>query len=189
MALSTLRPQPGTWTWEDLRAFPDDGVRRELIAGEVFVMTGPTPEHADAVRNLMLLLAPFFRALGMTFFTAPLEVFFPDASPVQPDLFALERGGDWSRSERGIEGAPALIIEVLSPTTSGKDRLTKRALYQQAGVREYWLADPAAGTVEILVLDNGVLVPHCRAAGEEPVRSRLLPAASFPAAAIFRDGA
>jgi Uma2 family endonuclease len=185
----TPMPAPGTWTWEDLRSFPDDGVRREIIAGDLFEMTGPTPEHADAVRNLMFLLAPYFRALGMTFFTAPLEVFFPDASPVQPDLFAFERAGGWSRSERGIEGAPAFVVEVLSPSTRGRDQLTKRALYQRAGVGEYWLVDPNARTIEVLALDGETLVTFSRATGSDAVRSRMFSGLAFPASAIFTDEA
>jgi Uma2 family endonuclease len=189
MAAPHIAPKPGTWTWEDLQALPDDGVRREIIGGEVFEMTDPSAEHGDAVRNLLFLLAPYFRALGMTFFTAPLEVFFTNATPVQPDIFALRRGGDWSRSERGIEGAPVFVVEVLSPSIRGRDQLTKRALYQQAGVEEYWLVDPVAQTVEVLALNGGVLVEHSRAAGDEPARSRMFPELAFTAAEIFRDEA
>ena len=190
MAAPRIAPAPrqGTWTWEDLQALPGDGARREIIGGELFEMTGPTPEHADAVRNLLFLLAPFFRALGMTFFTAPLDVFFPGASPIQPDLFAMRRDGPWSRSERGIEGAPEFVIEALSPSTRGRDRLTKRALYQQAGVREYWLVDVEARSLEVLVLDGETLVAFSRAAGDEPVRSRMFPGLAFHASAVFRDG-
>ncbi|MGI9255177.1 MAG: Uma2 family endonuclease [Thermomicrobiales bacterium] len=187
MALQRIEPPPGTWTWEDLRALPDDGVRREIIAGELFEMTGPSAEHALAIANLIELLLAAFTAARMRWFTAPLDVFFPNASPVQPDLFALARDGAWSRSERGIEGAPAFIVEVLSPATRGRDLLTKRSLYQLAGVREYWLADPAARTVEVLALDGETFVTLCRAGGDEPVCSRLFPEVAFPASAVFSD--
>jgi Uma2 family endonuclease len=189
MAAPHIAPAQGTWTWEDLQALPEDGVRREIIGGELFEMTGPTPEHADAVRNLLFLLAPYFRALRMTFFTAPLDVFFPDASPVQPDIFALRRDGGWTRSDRGIEGAPDFVAEVLSPSTRGRDLLTKRALYQQAGVQEYWLVDVEAGAVEVLALDGETLVTFSRASGDVAVRSRLFPEMAVPAADIFRDDA
>jgi Uma2 family endonuclease len=189
MAAPHIAPAQGTWTWEDLQALPEDGVRREIIGGELFEMTGPTPEHADAVRNLLFLLAPYFRALRMTFFTAPLDIFFPDASPVQPDIFALRRDGGWTRSDRGIEGAPDFVIEVLSPSTRGRDRLTKRALYQQAGVQEYWLVDVESQSVEVLALEGGSLSTFAQATGEELVRSRLFPDLTFPAADIFRDDA
>jgi len=124
------RPQPGSWTYEDLVALPDDGKRYEIIEGVLFEMTGPDAAHADAIRNLMHLLHPYCVALGMTYFTAPLDIIFGAANPVQPDLVALAGGGAWRRSRRGVEGTPTLVIEVLSPSTRGKDLVTKRSLYQ-----------------------------------------------------------
>jgi Uma2 family endonuclease len=189
MAAPHIAPAQGTWTWEDLQALPDDGVRREIIGGELFEMTGPSGEHGLAVANLIELLLSAFATARMRWFTAPLDVFFPDANPVQPDIFALQRDGAWTRSDRGIEGAPEFVIEVLSPSTRGRDRLTKRALYQQAGVQEYWLVDVESQSVEVLALEGGSLSTFAQATGEELVRSRLFPDLTFPAADIFRDDA
>ena len=181
------RPQPGNWTYEDLLALPDDGKRYEIIAGELFEMTGPDGVHALAVRNLIDLLLPWFKVTSMEWFTAPLDVFFGAANPVQPDLVAFTRDGQWRLSRRGIDGVPTLVVEVLSPSTRGKDLVTKRALYQQSGVEEYWLVDPANGSVEVLALEQGFLRTFCRAEGDEPVRSRLFPDLAFPARAVFAE--
>ena len=75
---------------------------------------------------------------------------------------------------RGIEGPPDLVIEVVSPSNRGRDLLTKRSLYARAGVREYWLVDPEARTIEILTLDRDAFHLAVAASGDETP--------SFPAA-------
>ncbi len=184
MALARSTPAPGTWTYDDLLALPDDGKRYEIIEGELYELPGPNAEHALTIVNLLLLLAPIVRALGGTILTAPFDVFFPGADPVQPDILVLLPAGA-SLRRRGVRGAPDLVIEVLSPSNRGHDLLTKRALYGRAGVREYWVVDPVARTIEILVLDRDALHAHRTMAGTEPIASLLLPAAAFPAAAAF----
>jgi Uma2 family endonuclease len=80
---------------------------------------------------------------------------------------------------------PDLVVEILSPPTRGHDVPTKRALYARAEVRERWIVDPIARTVAVLVLDGDALRERQTAAGSQPVSSRVLPTASFPAEAVF----
>jgi len=181
------RPQPGSWTYEDLLALPDDGRRYEIIEGDLFEMTGPDLAHSEAVINLIYLLRPFVEALRLKLLTAPSDIFFGAANPVQPDIAAFLPDGDWRRTRRGIEGVPAFVVEVLSPSTRGKDLLTKRSLYQQSGVSEYWLVDPETRSVEVLALEDGLFHPFSRAGGDGPVRSRLFPDLAFPASAVFAE--
>jgi Uma2 family endonuclease len=187
MALQRATPAPGMWTYEDLAALPDDGTRYEIIEGELLPMTGPTIEHLRAVRNLIRLLLPEFEHGRFSWFTSPGDVFFGGADPVQPDIWAIAPGGNAREVQRGIEGPPDFIVEILSPSTKGRDRLTKRALYERAGVREYWLVDPEAGSVEVLALRDGNYRTHCLAAGDQPVASVLLPGAGFAASAVFTE--
>jgi Uma2 family endonuclease len=93
---------------------------------------------------------------------------------------------DWQGElrQRGPQGAPDLVIEVLSPSDRTHDLLTKRALYGRAGVRECWIVDPAARTVEVLVLDRDALHTAQTAAGEDIVISPLLDV-SIPLMTIF----
>jgi len=181
------RPQPGSWTYEDLLALPDDGTRYEIIEGDLFEMTGPDGAHALAIRNLIALLLPWFAATGMEWFTAPLDIFFGAANPVQPDLVAFTRNGQWRLSRRGIDGVPALAIEVLSPSTRGKDLLVKKPLYERSGVSECWIVDPADRTVQVLSLQGDAYQEICRAEGDGPVRSRLFPDLDVPASAVFAE--
>jgi Uma2 family endonuclease len=187
MVTQRTRPEPGYWTYADLEALPDDGRRYEIVEGVLWEMTAPTWEHGAAVLNLIALLLPYVRAVGGTMRTAPQDVFFPGADPVQPDIFAVLPGNPGQAGQRGFVGAPDLVVEVLSPSTRGRDALTKRSLYAQAGVKEYWLVDAEARSIEVLVLDGGVLHSFLVAAGDDTVRSRLLPSIAFPASDAFGE--
>lgn len=147
------------------------------------------PNLADgtAIHDLITLLEPYARATGGTLRTAPQDVFFPGADPVQPDIFAILPGNPGRRVERGFAGAPDLVVDVLSPSTRGREGLTTRTLYARPGVREYWLVDPDARAVEILALDGDVLREAWTGRGEDAVRSRLLPKRSFPASAVVAE--
>ena len=175
----------GTWTYEDLFALPDDGRRYEIIEGELFEMPAPNWDHATTVMNLILLLAPVVRALGGRIATAPLDVFFQGADPVQPDIVVILPGWSGTLPQRGPQGAPDLAIEVLSPSNRGHDLLTKRALYARGGVREYWLVDPEARTVEVLVLDRDAFHTVQVAAGEDEAISPLLGDVRFSLPDVF----
>ena len=187
MALTRPTPAPGTWTYDDLLALPDDGKRYEIIEGVLYEMPAPNWAHATVIANLFLLLGPIVQALGGLLRTAPLDIFFPGADPVQPDMIVLLPGSRGKPVRRGVEGRPDIVIEILSPSNRGHDRLTKRALYARAGVREYWIVDPEARTLEIMVLDGDVLRGHQTAGGDDPVDSPLLSAAAFPVSALFVD--
>ncbi len=152
-----LTKPAGTWTYDDLLALPDDGKRYEIIEGELYEMPAPSWAHATVIANLITMLVPLVATLGGRWRTAPIDVVFPGADPVQPDIVVLLPGGKAHPTQRGVEGAPDLLIEVLSPSNRTHDLLTKRALYGRAGVREYWLVDPEARTIEILSLDRDSL--------------------------------
>ena len=100
----------GTWTYDDLFALPDDGRRYEIIEGELYEMPSPNLWHATTVYNLVVLLAPVIQSLGGRMFFAPLDVFFPGADPIQPDILAVLQGWPGELRPRGPEGAPDLVI-------------------------------------------------------------------------------
>jgi Uma2 family endonuclease len=175
----------GSWIYEDLFSLPDDGRRYEIIEGELCEMPSPTSAHGVTIRNLMFLLGPVIEVLRGWLLTAPLDVFFPGADPVQPDIVVLLPESNASLVVRGIEGPPDLLIEVLSPSNRGHDLLTKRALYARAGVPEYWIVDPTNRTVEILTLDRDAFHTVQVAAGENAVISPLLGGIAFPLVAVF----
>ena len=177
----------GTWTYTDLVALPDDGRRYEIIEGELYEMPAPSWAHATVIANLISALVPLVVMLGGRWRTAPLDVFFLGADPVQPDIIVLLPESQAHPTERGVEGAPDLLIEVLSPSNRGHDLLTKRALYARAGVREYWLVDPEARTIEILALDRDAFHLVIAASGAETPVSPLLGPLPTTSAALFAD--
>ena len=169
----------GAWSYEDILSFPDEGRRFEIIEGDLYEMPSPTIVHAATIINLIALLLPIVARLRDRVFTAPLDVFIPGGDPVQPDVLVLLPDGNARVELRGIEGPPDLVIEVVSPSSRGRDLLTKRSLYARAGIREYWLVDPDARTVEILTLDRYAL--HLAAAGSGDERPVSPPLGQLPA--------
>jgi Uma2 family endonuclease len=174
-----------TWTYEDLFRLPDDGRRYEIIDGELVEMPAPNFDHATAIMNLILLLAPVVTTVGGLIRTAPHDVFMRDANPVQPDIVVLLADRLHYVSTRGIEGPPNLLKEVLSPSNPAHDRHRKRALYARAGVDEFWLISPEAGVIEILVREGETYHLLVRAGGDELIRSSIVPDLSFPASSVF----
>ena len=137
-------------------------------------MPSPTSVHAATIINLIALLLPLVARIRGRLFTAPLDVFIPGGDPVQPDILVVLPASKARVELRGVEGPPDLVIEVVSPSNRGRDLLTKRALYARAGVREYWLVDPEARTIEILALDRDAFHLAVAASGDETPVSPLL---------------
>lgn len=124
-------------TREDLDAMPDDGNRYELIEGEIVVSPSPRSRHQYAVVELIYLLRSACPdRLRVT--TAPFDVVLSETSVVQPDVLVLDPD---DADDRGLNGAPLLAVEVLSPTTRRRDLTVKKRLYEQAGVAAYWVVD------------------------------------------------
>lgn len=175
----------GTWVYEDLFSLPE-GKRYEIIKGELYEMPAPTPDHQRVIGRLYLRMTPAAASIGADVLLSPLDVFVPGSDPVQPDLLVLLPEKRHLVSGRGVEGVPDLVVEVLSPSNRPHDLATKRALYERGGVREYWIVDRDAATIEVLVLEGGSYRRRVLAAGSDLVTSAVLPTLSFPAAAAFQ---
>ncbi len=130
-------------TYADYVALPHDGNRYEILDGELFVTASPSPAHQIVLANLVDILRPHVqeRALGIVLF-APLDVIFADTSIAVPDLIYIDQPRAPLMSRRGIEGAPTLVVEVLSPSTQRTDRGRKLDAYARFGVDFYWIIDP-----------------------------------------------
>jgi Uma2 family endonuclease len=180
-----LTKPTGAWTYDDLLRLPDDGKRYEIIEGTLYEMPSPLLVQAQVIANLIGMLLPIVARLGGRWFTAPLDVFIPGGDPVQPDLIVILPSSKAKPVRRGIDGPPDLAIEVLSPSDRGHDRLTKRALYARAGVREYWIVDPEARTVEVQALHLDAFHAVQTTAGGDRIESPLLPDLALIAAEVF----
>jgi Uma2 family endonuclease len=175
------------WTYEDLFNLPDDGRRYEIIEGVLYEMPAPSRVHGRLIMNMILyIFGPIVDPLGWHIYTAPVDVFMGDAAPVQPDLLLLLPDQLHLESERGIEGPPVLVVEVLSPSNPEHDRIVKRAAYARGGIVEYWLVSPEAKSIEILVLDGDRYRTHARVSGDEMLTSTVLPELHSPVSVVFR---
>jgi Uma2 family endonuclease len=140
----------------------DEDISFEVINGEIISMSpSPTPKHQDVVDELTAEFKMFLRGKECMAFSAPIDVCLFAAKEtnhdeikdwVQPDLIVVcDRN---KIGEKYITGAPDLVIEVLSPSTTRNDRLIKYKSYEKAGVKEYWIVDPYHMSVEVYKLDG-----------------------------------
>lgn len=137
-------------SYEDYLMFPDDGQRHELINGEHYVTPTPVTKHQRVVMRLVVALATYFEThpIGEVF-VSPLTVRLSDHDVVEPDVMVVLHHQKDIVTERYLVGAPAIVIEVLSPSTRARDAGLKALLYQRAGVQEYWIVDPEADVVTL----------------------------------------
>jgi Uma2 family endonuclease len=136
-------------TYRDYETLPDDGRRYQILDGALDVTPAPSPDHQEVLARLNDAVRRHVEAdgLGRTFF-APIDVILADTTIVQPDLVFLDAGRTRLISRRGIEGAPTLVVEVLSPGTAAVDRGAKLRLYARYGVTFYWIVDLDARTID-----------------------------------------
>jgi Uma2 family endonuclease len=145
------------YTYADILEWDED-VRAEIIDGELYMMSPPVRFHQGILMELILQFGNFLRGKPCKVYPAPFGVrLFPqddqsDDTYVEPDIVVV---CDSSKlDDRGCNGAPDLVIEILSPTTARYDRVVKFQKYLEAGVREYWMVAPEEKTVQVYILSN-----------------------------------
>jgi Uma2 family endonuclease len=140
-------------TIEEFWALPESMLPVEYINGEIIMAPTPTVLHQAVLRNLSFALYEFvLRTKTGSIFFSPLDVVLPSGDVVQPDAFFLtNEEEERALVEKRVHGAPAFLVEILSPGSIKRDALTKRGLYERNGVREYWIVDPKAKTLAQMV--------------------------------------
>ena len=150
MAFSTPTDR---FTYQDYLNTPEDK-RYELLEGDLVTIATPGELHQSVSAQPGWRLVQFASEnnLGRVYH-APFDVVLSDTDVVQPDLLFVSREREHILlGGVNVRGAPDLVVEILSPSTSGRDKTVKSALYARHGVREYWLADPEAKTITVMVL-------------------------------------
>ena len=174
------RKLEGRFTWANYRTWPHDE-RWELIGGEAYGMSpSPTVRHQRIQRDLVSSLLPHFRKGPCEVLAAPLDVKLSDEDVVQPDVLVVCEKSQIQRTH--VEGAPALVVEIVSDHSAAHDRVRKCRLYARAGVREYWIVTPHPSMVEVLSLDGG----SYRLAGSYEKKD-VLTSPAFPELALKLD--
>ncbi len=145
-----LPKENGRFTYHDYETWPDDE-RWELIDGVAYNMSpAPSLKHQDIAGNIYLALRNALDGKPCRVFVAPTDVLISEYDVVQPDVLVV--CDPKKLTDKNVQGAPDLVIEVLSPATAKKDRWDKKRLYEKHGVREYILADPEGRYVERYLL-------------------------------------
>ena len=145
------------YTYADYESWDDD-IRYELIDGIAYMMAAPTAAHQSILGELYRQLANYLKGKSCKVFLAPFDVCLSglgdeDDTVVQPDVLVI---CEVSRlDKKRCNGAPDMVIEILSPSTSKRDLFIKLKKYQNAGVREYWIVDPDSKSVNVHILENG----------------------------------
>ena len=161
-------------TYQAYAALPDNGTRYEVHDGELSAMPAATPLHQILLLNLATALRAHVatRNLGLVM-VAPLDVILSDrpteTTILQPDVIFLERDRLHLISDRAIEGAPTLAVEILSPSTAVRDRTAKRDLYARYGVPYFWIVALDTRDITAFVLRGGTYTEAARVSGQAPV--------------------
>ena len=154
-AQSVAGPQQGFWTYDDY-AVLDDGEHYEIVNGVLHMTPSPSWSHQEIVGEIFAHLRAYIRSSGLGgVFIAPIDVELASNTVFQPDVVVLLKTSQRKLKERHIVGAPDLVVEVVSPSSETHDRYRKLVAYARAGVPEYWIVDPDARTVEVLILESG----------------------------------
>ena len=180
--IATLRPL----TYDDLLEMPDDGQRYEIIGGELIVTPAPSWNHQRVLLELTRLIDDFARETGKgKLVFAPFDVILGPHDIVEPDLvFIASEQGHYPGDHNSFEGAPALVVEVISPSSRQSDHVKKMILYARAGVLEYWIADPEQRTLIVNVLEDKTYLPVSPDA-DGWLNSRVLPGLRVDPTTIF----
>jgi len=189
-----LQKSDEKWTYAAYRHWPDDQ-RWELIEGVAYDMTpAPSRRHQEISGEFFRQLADYLLDKPCKVFHPPFDVRLPEADEtvdettnvVQPDITVVcDRD---KLDDAGCVGAPNLIIEILSPSTTKKDQMEKFFLYERHGVKEYWIVDPLAQVVHVYRLgsDNRYGRPDLHGPEDRPVVG-ILPGLVIDLPLVFRD--
>ena len=181
-------------THEDLLLFPEDGLRHEIIDGVHYVTAAPNIRHQLVVGRLFGEIYVCLKAHPGTgvLLAAPTDVVLSRHDVVEPDLLLIAADQAGVITDANLQGAPALVVEVLSPSTRKRDAQIKRRLFARSGVREYWLVDPELDTVQVYRrADDGTFprTVELSAEDDQALTTPLLPGWSLGLRELFSEGA
>ena len=179
-------PEKDRYTYEDYQQLPE-GAPYELLRGRLAMSPAPTPRHQLVQANLFFELSRGVRDQDEGHaLSAPLDVRLSDTTVLQPDLLFIETDRTDLIGDQAIEGAPDLVVEILSPASAHRDLTEKKRLYETHGVREYWVVDPDSETVEIFENSENGFLQAARAVEDGTVSSTAIDDFTVSLPALFQ---
>jgi Uma2 family endonuclease len=174
-------------TYKEYKTFPDnDGIRKEILEGELFMTPAPSIKHQIVSQQLFVILYNYIKKNGFgKIFYAPCDIVFSDINIVQPDLIFISKKNYEILTDLNIKGAPDLLIEILSPSTKENDRIFKKQIYEKFGVKEYWIVDPENESVEIWILKNHKYLLELKVGKSQTIKSQILKGLKIESSDIF----
>jgi Uma2 family endonuclease len=183
----TMKRAKERFTYQDYLQLPEDQ-RYEILEGELYVVAAPNTRHQRVTRNLVFSLFQYVRERDLgELLPSPYDVILSEENVVQPDILFVCRARVGVIGEMHLRSWPDLVVEILSPGTRKKDLVLKRKIYARYGVPEYWVVDPDAGTVEVLVLIDKAYTSAGTFGKSDLLSSPLLPELKLPLSTVFPD--
>ncbi|MDR1282973.1 MAG: Uma2 family endonuclease [Opitutaceae bacterium] len=173
-------------TRHDFALLPEGPPYSQLIEGDLYMAPSPNFFHQDIALNLGGILRNYLgkHPVGKAVI-APFDVYLSDLNVYEPDLLFVRKENLGIIKEHGVEGAPDLVIEILSPSTAKYDLGLKRAIYARTGVEELWIIDPARHTLALYRLGEDAATPVATFGKSQSFSSTLFPGLTIALADVF----
>ncbi|MQL51169.1 Uma2 family endonuclease [Desulfofundulus thermobenzoicus] len=173
------------YTYEDYCRLPE-GSPYQLIGGELVMTPSPTPYHQMVSMKLVFKMAGFVleKGLGIVLY-APVDVYLEETETYQPDIIFISNERLSIIEEKRINGAPDLVVEILSPGTGYYDLRSKYKVYEKSGVREYWIVDPHSKSVQVFCLQGRKFVLDREVEQQGTVQSHVIAGLTVQVESIF----
>lgn len=182
------KPKTKIYSYEDYVKLPDDRNRYEIINGELIMTPAPKIIHQSVSGVIDFELRSFLKNKNLgKVFTAPTDVVLSKTNVVQPDILFIGSENKNIISEDNIQGAPDLIIEIISLATAYYDLIEKKEIYEKFEVQEYWIVDPKKQRVEIYILQQGKYKLHQSGEKAATVHSKLLEDFKIDLKEVFKE--
>jgi Uma2 family endonuclease len=176
------------FTAEDYRNLPETGPRYQLVEGDLIVSPAPNRYHQDISRNLEFILCAYLKEHPIgKLYHAPFDVYLDEHNVFQPDILFVSKERFGILIPQGAEGAPDLIVEILSPSSARLDLDQKKKIYARHGVTELWIVVPETRQVQVYRLQENPARPSAIYERTDVFESPLLPGLRIHAAEIFAE--
>lgn len=174
------------WTVDDYLTLGEVMTPCQLISGKLITSPCPSPYHQLVLGNLTSVLQVEGKKTGAITLIGPIDLYIDNQNVFQPNLTYISENNRGIITSRGVEGTPDLIVEVVSPADIFLYWNTKRRVYREIGVKEYWIVDPGNQTLEIYQSNQtNPDTPHLYRVEEGEVTSTVIPSLTFDLKTIF----